>query len=50
MAGARGFEPHATYGSACDLCTHLRFFLYPQGYAELGPSGFYDKASAINFD
>ena len=42
---ADGFEPHDTYASACDLCTHVRHYLYPRGYAELGPPGFYDKRS-----
>jgi len=44
-----GFEPEQGYSSACDLCTHLRIFLYPGGYAELGPAGFYDSRSVAGF-
>lgn len=45
LAAAEGFKPHPDYASACDLCTHVRCFLYPQGHAELGPPGFYDHRS-----
>ena len=42
-----GFEPLDGYSSACDLCTHVRsfFFDFEQGFAELGPAGFYDPRS-----
>ncbi|MBW2458617.1 MAG: radical SAM protein [Deltaproteobacteria bacterium] len=45
-----GFTPDDGYSSACDLCTHVRVFLYPGGrYAELGPAGFYDPRSVPGF-
>jgi hypothetical protein len=47
LAAQDGFEPQATYSSACDLCTHVRFFLASRGgFAELGPRGFYAPRSA----
>ena len=42
---ADGFEPHETYSSACDLCTHVRQYLSPRNHPELGPPGFYDARS-----
>jgi hypothetical protein len=42
-----GFEPSATYSSACDLCCHVRAHLYVRGRGrdplELGPDGFYEQ-------
>lgn len=49
LAGRYGFEPAETYSSACDLCTHARKWLYPHGFAELGPEGFYDERSLPGF-
>jgi hypothetical protein len=49
LAQQHGFEPHETYSSPCDLCTHLRFHLFGQGFSELGPEGFYDSRSVPGF-
>lgn len=50
LARDRGFTPDDHYASACDLCTHARLALYPYGFTELGPSGFYDPRSIEGFD
>ena len=49
FAIAKGFEPNEYYSSACDLCTHVRQFLYQFNYSELGPSGFYDLKSVTGY-
>jgi len=50
LAIDQGFEPEAGYSSPCDLCTHVRLFLYGQdSYPELGPPGFYDPRSVPGF-
>jgi len=47
LAGQRGFSPSETYSSACDLCNHVRAFLFQAGYDhsedELGPVGYYER-------
>jgi hypothetical protein len=49
LALPQGFTPEETYASACDLCTHARFFLHGRGdFAELGPPGFYDPRSVAH--
>ena len=45
LAMETGFEPLRHYASACDLCTHARFHLASEDFAELGPAGFYDPRS-----
>ena len=45
LAREHGFAPADGYSSPCDLCVHARLFLYPHGFAELGPAGFYDSRS-----
>jgi hypothetical protein len=41
-----GFDPLDGYAGACDLCTHVRSFLFErERSAELGPAGFYDPRS-----
>ena len=45
LAAGDGYEPRATYASACHLCTDVRRFLFARGYPELGPPGFYDPLS-----
>ena len=42
-----GFEPlDGGYSGACDLCTHVRCFLFENDRsADLGPEGFYDPRS-----
>lgn len=49
LAGQHGFEPHETYSSPCDLCTHMRFHLFGQDFSELGPEGFYHPDSVPGF-
>jgi len=46
LAREAGWEPDATYASSCDMCVHIRQYLFRTGkYAELGPPGFYDPMS-----
>lgn len=46
MALPMGFTPASGYSGCCDLCTHVRSFLFAQGeFSELGPAGFYHDAS-----
>lgn len=41
-----GFEPLEAYSGACDLCTHVRWFLFHNRPSlELAPAGFYDDRS-----
>mgnify|MGYP001545521594 FL=1 len=52
LAMVEGFYPLTHYSSPCDLCTHIRFFLYhskKENYPELGPEQFYDKSSLPSF-
>jgi hypothetical protein len=45
-----GFEPFETYSSSCDLCTHVRVFLFhEEASPDLGPEGFYDPRSLPDF-
>jgi hypothetical protein len=45
-----GFEPFETYSSACDLCSHVRVFLFDEEASpDLGPEGFYDSRSLPDF-
>lgn len=44
-----GFEPLECYASPCDLCGHARLALFPLGFAELGPAGFYAERSGMRF-
>ena len=52
QAAETGFEPlPAGYSSPCDLCTHVRTFLFGQSPSpELGPAGFYDSRSVPGFE
>ena len=49
LAREHGFTPAERYSSPCDLCTHARKSLFPLGFAELGPDGFYDERSVPGF-
>lgn len=50
-ARAAGFEPAETYSAPCDLCTHVRWFLFEhERTPELGPAGFYDRRSLPGFE
>lgn len=45
-----GFEPQGAYSGACDLCTHLRWFLFhARPSPELAPAGFYAEKSLPDF-
>ncbi|RCK79954.1 MAG: Radical SAM domain protein [Candidatus Ozemobacter sibiricus] len=47
-AARQGFRPLSGYASPCDLCTHVRLFLFQTRRAacpELQPAGFYDPRS-----
>jgi len=45
LAQEADFRPLTSYGSACDLCTDVRFALHRKRHPELGPEGFYDPRS-----
>ncbi len=49
LASKEGFVPEHSYSSPCDLCTHARLYLYPKGYDELGPAGYYDVRSVSGY-
>ena len=41
-----GFKELEQYSSPCDLCTHVRKFLFEnRPTPDLGPNGFYDERS-----